>query len=131
MIQGPGSTIVVDADDFQRTDRGVNWAIKFRDFGGYQVCYIVVKSSAGVWEWAADIDNSFDTHIMNYKSVAEWVNKVLLVKLNEWLAKVFPASAVPAPVPSPVVTDTFKQAWIASKGIKIVVNADNTLTASV
>lgn len=135
MIQGPGSVIVVDADDFQRTDRGVKWAIKFRDFGDYPVCYIVVQDPDGVWNYAASIDNGFDTTILNYKSVSEWVTKVLLVKLNEWLAVMFPATANPTPTPPPTPTPTpanqFLEAWKASKGIKIVVNANNTLTASI
>lgn len=96
-VQTSPGLISVGPGDFQRTDRGVTWAIKFRDMSGTQVVLILIKQADGGWTVdplpEAQLDSKFDLRVSEPGfSIDTWVTDVILTRLNAWLAKRFPAT---------------------------------------
>ena len=119
---------MVDGKDFIRTDRGITWGFKLVDNPSLATSlYIVVKNADGTWKIDYNVDDSVDLHIGNFSSVKEYF-KTLIAKIQAWLTKTFPAGGGVVP---PVKADRYDEldALIMSS-LRIVVNADGTLTAS-
>lgn len=130
-IQKTPFPLVLDANDFQRTDRGVKWGIKFHEVVGMGAQAVhVVWSTAGGPQSVSTLDDSFDLRILrDYGgNVNRWLTEYLLPKLNAWLAKTFPPVAVDF-VPVFDGSD-FEKAFAAIGQIKITQAADGTLKAT-
>ena len=131
-IQTGSFPLVLDANDFQRTDGAIRWGIKcyrINSFG--DAVYVTWWDSAGKQQQEA-LDDAFDIHVYQYGGdVTKWLKEYLLPRLNAWLTKTFKAGAAPAPAPTPAPSDDlFENARVALGTIKITVNADGTLKAS-
>ena len=128
-IQTTGFPLVLDADDFQRVDNYIRWGIKCHRINGFgDAVYVTWWDKAGK-QYQETLDDAFDIHVYEYGAdVNKWLKEYLLPRLNAWLAKTFKASSAPAPAPAPV--DPLAEAIVAINKIKIVVNADGTLKAT-
>ena len=128
-IQTTGFPLVLDADDFQRVDNYIRWGIKCHRINGFgDAVYVTWWDKAGK-QYQETLDDAFDIHVYEYGAdVNKWLKEYLLPRLNAWLAKTFKAGSAPAPAPAP--TDPLAAALVAINTIKIVVNADGTLKAT-
>lgn len=124
-IQSTGFPLVLQPNDFQRIDFGVKWGIKCQRIAGFgEIVYVTWFDKYGT-QFQETLDDAFDIHVLEYEGdVIDWLKKYLLPRLNAWLAKTFKAGAVVEP------DGLFEQAHNAINSIKITVNADGTLTAS-
>lgn len=134
-IQRTGWPLVLDADDFQRIDRGVKWGIKFHHAAGSDMQSVhIVWTIPGSAAKVETIDDGFDIHVFNDHGgdVIRWIKERLLPRLNAWLAKTFPANATNTPAPPPVDdgADKFSAAWVAVGRLQITQAPDGTLKAS-
>lgn len=128
-VQTSSGPIVVGPGDFQRTDRGITWAIKCRDIEGTQFATILVKQDNGSWAVGGMVDDGFDLTAKNYPTMIDWFKNVLLPRLNAWLAATFPAPTE-GPTPEPVGATLLEQAdHLINNRLLIRVNADGTLVA--
>lgn len=129
-IQTTGFPLVLDADDFQRTDWGIRWGIKCHRINGFgDAVYVTWWDKAGK-QYQETLDDGFDIHVYNYGGdVTKWLKEYLLPRLNSWLAKTFTKTTT-APAPAPAPTDPLEAARVAIGSIVITVNADGTLKAS-
>lgn len=134
-IQTTAWPLVLEANDFQRIDRGIKWGIKFHEAVGAGIQSVhIVWTLPGSPAKVETIDDGFDIHILQDHGgdVLDWIRKRLLPRLNAWLAKVFPANATNTPAPPPVDegADKFTAAWAAVGRLQINQAPDGTLTAS-
>jgi hypothetical protein len=131
-IQKSAFPLVLDANDFQRTDRGVKWGIKCHEVVGMgaQAVHLVWVPVGGS-QTVETLDDSFDLRILrDYGgNVTRWLTEYLLPKLNAWLAKTFPPVA-DGFVPVFDGSD-FEKAFTAIGQIKVIQAADGTLKASI
>lgn len=132
-VQAAPGPIVMGTGDFQRTDRGITWGIKFRNLGiGYAV-FVVVKQSDGSWAQPAATESYLESSFedaMKTMDVTTWVKNVFIPRLNAWLKKAFPAVGAPAPTPV-TIDEKFAAADAQVFGnLRITVAADSTLSAS-
>ncbi len=130
-IQKTGFPLVLDANDFQRIDRGVLWGIKCHEVVGMgaQTVHLVYTPQGGSQK-VETLDDSFDLRInRDYGGdVVRWLTEYILPKLNAWLVKTFP------PVDdswTPVIDSSdFEAAFAAIGRLKVTKAADGTLKAS-
>lgn len=129
-IQKSGSLPIVDADDFVMTHRGITWGVKFREFASDWRCVqMMQKNASGTWGWSDTLVDDFDFGLsQSNMTLNEWFEKVLLVRLNEWLTRIFPAGTDPVPVPE---ADKFIQLFDKVKLLKITQRSDGSVVASV
>lgn len=129
-IQSTGFPLVLDANDFQRTDRGVKWGIKFHEIPQFgQFIYVVYTTPEGIQKQES-LEDSFDIVIETTYGgdVVRWLKERLIPRINTWLAKMFPKTGG---VAAPTLTK-FEQAFVeTNRLLKITVNADGTIVASV
>ena len=123
-IQSTPFPLVIDADDFQRVDHGIRWAIKFHEIPSFGEAVYGVWFVGGVMNTEA-LDSAFDIHISEYEGDAmRWAKEYLLPRLNAFLAKVFKVGGERPPLPP------LAQAFNAVKGLKITAHPDGTVAAS-
>jgi hypothetical protein len=134
-IQRSPFPLVLDANDFQRTDRGVKWGIKFHEIIGFgQAVYLVYPSSVDGTQKVETLDDAFDIHILQDHGgdVLNWIKNRIIPKLNAWLAKMFPPISSDGEwTPAPPDATKFEEAWLAVAKIKFTTAADGTIKASV
>jgi hypothetical protein len=126
-IQTAGFPLVLQADDFQRTDFGIKWGIKLQRIAGFgDIVYVTWFDRDGKQNVEA-LDDGFDVHILNYgNDVTRWLKEYLIPKMNLWLSRMFKAGDNTVPT----APDLFQQAHTAVGKIVITVNTDGTLKAS-
>jgi hypothetical protein len=133
-IQRTAFPLVLDANDFQRIDRGMKWGIKLHETisMGVQSVHLVYVGVDGSQK-VETLEDAFDLRINREfgGDVLKWLRDKILPKLNDWLTKTFPPTAIDDGF-TPVIDATdFEAAFAAISKIKITVNADGTLKASV
>lgn len=130
-IQYKAFPLVMDADDFQRTDRQIKWGIKFHEVSGMgaQTVHLVYTPVGGPQKNEV-LDDQFDLRIhRDYGGdVTRWLKEFILPKINAWLAKTFPALDTGF-VPD-IPESKIEEAFALVKLLKITVAADGTLKAS-
>lgn len=113
-------------EDFFRTDRGVTWGVKVTDFGDLDFVSVFVKSG-DVWvSGIALTDADWENEMQAVGDIKRWFVEQCLPKLNEWLAATFkPGDTKPPALGLPEQLD-----GLIVKQLRVTVNADGTLTAS-
>lgn len=132
-IQRTAWPLVLDANDFQRTDRGVKWGIKFHEVTGMGAQTVhLVYTPAGGSQVVETLDDSFDLRINRDfgGNVIRWLTEYILPKLNAWLAKTFPPKAAGDDWTPVIDSSKLDEAFAAVGRIKITQAADGTLSAS-
>jgi hypothetical protein len=132
-IQRTGFPLILDANDFQRVDRGMRWGIKCHEIPAFgQAVYLVYQGTDGSQKQEA-LDDAFDIHVFNDHGgdVLRWLKERLIPRLNAWLAKVFPPKAAGDDSFVPVIdAGPLEQAHALIGKIVITQAADGTLKAS-
>lgn len=128
-IQKTPGDIVMDPDDVVFTHRGITWGLKFREYSSdWRPIFIVVKDATNKWSVSANITEDFDYGlIQSGMTLEEWIEKVFFVKLNAWLASMFPAGTTTIPAPE---GDKFVKLFGMIKTMKVQAKADGTVVAS-
>ena len=135
-VQRIGGQFFIGPNDFIRTDRGITWAIFCRDAADFgQFVGVLVRDSSGQWihdgSPEANLDDGFDTtpRLQEYPDVFEWFIKVLIPRLNAWLAMKFPAMT--GGIAPPVQLTRIEQAdQLINTRLSIAQKPDGTLVAT-
>lgn len=116
--------------DFQRTDRGIHWAIKAVNNPAAQWVSIYLVSTAGVVSAGPSLDDGFDTSrgYQAYMNIEDWWVHRALPNLNKWLAATFPP-LTGSPV-EPVLSPIEQADALITGRLQITQAADGTLSAS-
>lgn len=133
-IQKSAWPLVLEANDFQRIDRGIKWGIKFHEIVGFgQSVHLVYDNPIDGTQKVETLDDAFDIHVLQDHGgdVLRWLKERVLPKLNAWLAKMFPPKAADEPWVPTVDATKFEEAWLAVGKLKITQAADGTLKAGV
>lgn len=131
-IQRTSFPLILDANDFQRTDRGIKWGIKCHEIPAFgQAVYVVFPGADGSTR-QEPLDDAFDIHVFNDHGgdVRRWFKERLIPKLNAWLAKTFPAIATDTDWQPVIVPGPLEQAHALIGQLVITQAADGTLKAS-
>lgn len=131
-IQRTGFPLVLDPNDFKRTDRGMTWGIKLHEIASFgQMVYLVTTGLDG-GQHVEPLDDQFDIRVTrDYGGdVRRWLTEFLLPKLNAWLGKTFPPQATDEFVPPAIDATKFQQAHQLIGSILITVAPDGTLKAT-
>jgi hypothetical protein len=132
-IQRTAFPLILDANDFQRIDRGMKWGIKCHEIPAFgQAVYVVYTGIDGSQKQEA-LDDAFDIHVFSDHGgdVRRWLKERLIPKLNAWLAKVFPPKAADDDGFTPVIgAGPLEEAHALIGKIVITVASDGTLKAS-
>lgn len=124
-VQAQEGPIYMGPNDFQRTDKGINWGIKCRDIAGFQIVMIVERQEDGSWSVPANLDDGFDINKDKYTDMLKYLREVILPRLNAWLKQRFGKSN------EEIVLTKFEQLDKMIQKITISTDADGYLVASV
>lgn len=132
-IQRTAFPLVLDANDFQRVDRGMRWGIKLHEVTGMgaQTVHLVYTPIGGSQK-VEELDGKFDLRIQQDfgGDVRRWLKEFVLPKLNAWLTKTFPPIAAGGDFIPVTPTDKLDEAHALIGQLVITVAADGTLKAS-